>query len=48
MALRDALSRSPDIAKLAVLHTMALTSFDRQRVDTCLTIDMREGAANAG
>jgi ParB family chromosome partitioning protein len=46
-ALRDALSRSPDFARLAVLHAMALTVFYRQRVDTCLVIDVREGATGA-
>jgi ParB family chromosome partitioning protein len=46
-ALRDALSRSPDFARLSVLHAMALTVFYRQRADTCLMIDIREGAAGA-
>ncbi len=47
LALRDALSLSPEFAKLAVIHTMALTIFYHQRVDSCLMIDIREGAASA-
>ena len=46
-ALRDALSRSPEFAKLAVLHAIALTIFYRQRVDSCVMLDVREGAAGA-
>jgi len=47
LALRDALSLSPEFAKLAVIHTLALTIFYHQRVDSCLMIDIREGAASA-
>ena len=46
-ALRDALSRSPDLATLAVFHAMALTVFYHQRVDSCMMLDIREGAAGA-
>jgi len=44
LALREVLSRSPEFAKLAVLHAMALTIFYRQRVDSCLMVEIRAGA----
>ncbi|MEQ1928966.1 MAG: ParB N-terminal domain-containing protein [Parvularculaceae bacterium] len=47
IALRDALSRSPEIARLAALQAMALTIFYHQRVDSCMMLDIREGAAGA-
>jgi ParB family chromosome partitioning protein len=47
IALRDALSRSPEIARLAALHAMALTTFYHQRIDSCMMLDVREGAAGA-
>ena len=41
VALRDAISRRPDVAFLATLHVLCLKAFYRYATDSCLQIDLR-------